>query len=34
LAPKTVRNQVSIILAKLGTSTRDEAALRARAAGL
>jgi len=34
LAPKTVRNQVSIILAKLGASTRDEAALRARAAGL
>jgi len=34
LAPKTVRNQVSIILAKLGASTRDEATARARAAGL
>jgi len=34
LAPKTVRNQVSLILTKLGTPTREEAAVRARAAGL
>ena len=34
LAPKTVRNQVSTILTKLGVDTRVEAAARARAAGL
>lgn len=34
LSPKTVRNQVSLVLAKLGVQTRSEAAERARAAGL
>jgi DNA-binding NarL/FixJ family response regulator len=34
LAPKTVRNQVSAILVKLGVASREEAAARARAAGL
>ena len=34
LAPKTIRNRVSSILAKLGVSTRDEAVALARAAGL
>ncbi len=34
LAPKTVRNQVSVILDKLGVTSRGEAAAQARAAGL
>jgi len=34
LSPKTVRNQVSLILTKLGARDRAEAAERARAAGL
>ena len=34
LAPKTVRNQVSAVLGKLGVDSREQAAERARAAGL
>jgi DNA-binding NarL/FixJ family response regulator len=34
LSPKTVRNQVSLVLAKLGVQDRTEAARRARAAGV
>ena len=34
LAPKTVRNNVSSILAKLNVADRTEAAIRAREAGL
>ncbi len=34
LAPKTIRNRISSMLAKLGVATRDEAVTLARAAGL
>ena len=34
LAPKTIRNRISSILAKLGVATRDEAVAMARTAGL